>query len=520
MKKIFSLLAIAGALMCTSCDKWLDINDNPNNPNTQVPTVELRLPSILARFVEAYESGGTRAALISQQISGTTANNWNLSRWNISTAAVNWPYQPWYIYTAVNIPDMIKKGEATGAFHYVGAGKVIWAWGFAAFVDMYGMLPYEEAFVGGNMTPKYDEGSLIYERCLAELDQGIEFLQRTQDASAPTLAKGDYLFQGDAQKWIKLANGIKARMLNHLSKTSQFKAADVLAALEKAPKTAAESALYQYQDRAVSNNSLTESLQFQNNASNRLTKLYIDYILNNYTGAPSGATNMEDPRADLLIPRFTATGLRTPGVDMAVIPEAGFGSTIANYAALRPTANVSSGSIYAAAGAKGLLLTSSEMHFIKAEVLFNQNNKPGALQAYKDGIKDHMEILGVPAAKISSFLASSSVVQNANSLTLSQIMIQKYIALSYSPEVFNDVRRLEFCTDASGKYNEASGIYKGLKRPGAVFDVALPSDDMWPRRFTIASYSINYNYDQVIKADPDAADATYTAKRIWWDVKK
>ena len=160
------------------------------------------------------------------------------------------------------------------------------------------------------------------------------------------------------------------------------------------------------------------------------------------------------------------------------------------------------------------------MHFIKAEVLFNQNNKAGALQAYKDGIKDHMEILGVPAAKITSYLASSSVQQSASALTLSQIMIQKYIALSYSPEVFNDVRRLEFCTDASGKYNESVGIYKGLKRPGAVFTIALPSEDMWPRRFTIASYSINYNYDQVIKADPDAADATYTAKRIWWDVKK
>lgn len=520
MKKIFSIMAVAGALMMTSCDKWLDVNDNPNTPNTKVPSVDLRLPSIIARFAEAYESGGTRAAIISQQLAGTTANNWALSRWNISTSAVNWPYQPWYIYTANNIPDLIEKGEATGANHYIGAGKVIWAWGFAAFSDMYGMLPYEEAFQGGLMTPKYDQGDLIYEKCLVELDQAIEYLQKGQDAAAPALSVGDYLFKGDTQKWIALANGIKARMLNHLSKTDKFNAAEVLALLEKAPKTASESALYQYQDRAESTKPETESLQYQNNGSNRLTKLYIDYVLGDYTGAPTGASNMEDPRADLLIPRFIATGLRTPGVDMSVIPESGFGSTLTTYAALRPTANVSTGSVYAAAGAKGLLLTSSEMHFIKAEILFNQNNKAGALQAYKDGIKDHMEILGVPAAKITSYLASSSVQQSASALTLSQIMIQKYIALSYSPEVFNDVRRLEFCTDASGKYNESVGIYKGLKRPGAVFTIALPSEDMWPRRFTIASYSINYNYDQVIKADPDAADATYTAKRIWWDVKK
>ena len=519
MKKIFSIIAIAGALVMSSCDKWLDINDNPNNPNTQVPTVDLRLPSIIARFAEAYESGGTRAALIANQLSGTTANNWNLSRWNITTASVNWPYQPWYIYTAVNIPDIIQKGEESGAYHYVGAAKVIWAWGFAAFSDMYGMLPYEEAFVGGNMTPKYDQGNLIYEKCLAELDLAIEYLQRSQNTSAPNLSVGDYLYSGDTQKWIKLAYGIKARMLNHLSKTSQFNADEVLSLLDKAPKTASESALYQYEDRSTSASSTTESLQYQNNSANRLTKLYIDYVLGNYTGAPSGANNMEDPRADLLIPRHLPSNERTKGVDMNQIAEAGFSSTVSEYAALRPS-SASTGSVYAKTDAKGLLLTSSEMHFIKAEVLFNKGDKNAALQAYKDGIRDHMQILGVSAGAISNYLASTSVVQNAANLTLSHIMIQKYISLSYSPEVFNDVRRLEYCTDATGKYNETAGIYKGLKRPKAVFELALPSEDMWPRRFAVANYGISYNLAKVLEGDSDATDATYTSKRIWWDVKK
>lgn len=503
----------------SSCDKWLDINDNPNNPNTKVPTVDLRLPSIIARFAEAYESGGTRAALIAQQVSGTTANNWNLSRWNITAAAVNWPYQPWYIYTAVNIPDLIEKGQESEAYHYMGAGKIVWAWGFGMFSDLYGMLPYDEAFVGGNMVPKYDQGDLVYERCIKELDEAIAFLQRTQGTSAPALSKGDYLFGGDTSKWIKLAYGLKARMLNHQSKTDKYNAQEILSLLEKAPKTANESALYQYQDRSTSASSSTESLQYQNNASNRVTKLYIDYILNNYLGAPTGGNDLEDPRANYLIPRFVATNMRTPGVNMQEIPDAGFASSIANYAALRPTPNVSTGSVYAKTDAKGLLLTSSEMHFIKAEVLLGQGDKSGALKAYKDGIKDHMEVLGIPIASINAFLASSSVVQDFNLLTISHIMIQKYIALSYSPEVFNDVRRLEYCTDASGKYNESTGVYKGLKRPKAVFSLAFPSDDMWPRRFAVASYGISYNYAQVIAADPDASEAVYTAKRIWWDKK-
>lgn len=521
MEKILKIIVvIVGIVLFTSCDKWLDVNENPNNPNTKVPTVDLRLPSIIARFAEAYESGGTRSALIAQQIAGTTANNWNLSRWNITTAAVNWPYQPWYIYTAVNIPDLIEAGEEAGAYHYIGVGKIIWAWGFTTFADLYGMLPYEEAFVGGNMAPKYDQGDLIYERCLEELEDAIAFLQREQDEGAPRLEVGDYLYGGDTQKWITLAYGIRARLLNHLSKTDLYEPQTILALLDLAPQSVEQSAIYQYLDREESGFSETEALQFQNNASNRVTKLYIDYILNNYTGAPSGGNNMEDPRADLLIPRHLPSGERTAGVDMSVIPDAGFGSSIANYAALRPSEASSSGTWYTAAGSKGVLFSHAEVFFIKAEILFSENDRDGALQAYKRGIRAHMEILEIDPAKIDAFLNSTSVVQEAAELEMSHIMIQKYIALSYSPELFNDIRRMEYCTDATGRYNEAVGVYKGLKRPNAVLSLVLPSDNMWPRRFAVSTYGISYNFNQVIAADPDVSLATYTAKRIWWDVPR
>jgi hypothetical protein len=96
-------------------------------------------------------------------------------------------------------------------------------------------------------------------------------------------------------------------------------------------------------------------------------------------------------------------------------------------------------------------------------------------------------------------------------------MIQKYIALSYSVEMFADVRRMNFCTDATGNYNEATGIYKGFKRPSHVFVEAYPNATDWPRRFAIASYEINFNIEEVLKANPNAANPTYLNEPVWWD---
>ncbi|MOA42269.1 hypothetical protein D3C78_1643080 [compost metagenome] len=76
---------------------------------------------------------------------------------------------------------------------------------------------------------------------------------------------------------------------------------------------------------------------------------------------------------------------------------------------------------------------------------------------------------------------------------------------------------MNYCTDASGNYNESTGIYKGFKRPSHVFATAYPSQIEWPRRFAIPSYEINYNLTQVKAANAEADLPTYQNQRIWWD---
>lgn len=544
MKNIIYILGIT-AISLSSCKKWLDVNTNPNSPNSDAPSAEQRLPPIITQFADGYESSGTRAAFIAQQLTSTTgsANNYNLSRWVSNSSSANWPWQCWYVNTAVNIQPLIDAATRVEAWHYVGAGKIMKAWGFGTLADFYGMLPYEEFDNAAVLTPKFDDGSLVQTKILALLDEGIADLKKTQGSNAPALSKGDVLNKGNVDNWIRLGYGLKARFLSHTNKKAGFNPQTVLDALANAPQTDAQSSIMQYEDQTPVTSAAREALQYTNVAATaRVTKLYMDYILNNYTGAPTGANNMVDPRIDSLVPSaYDATGAkyRTVGVDMtSEVPKSGPSSysfdskngyyTDKNpdsiYIFLRPTPHPSvpgriqsTGTFYTRRGSKGLLLTNAEMRFLEAEAHFRLNHRGEAHTAYKAGIRSHMSIMKIPPAAIDQFLASTSVIQDPSQLTLSHIMIQKFIAMSYSVENWVDLRRLNFCADAGGNYNEATGVYKGWKRPSHVLPESYPNATDWPRRFAVASYEINFNIQKVLEANPNAAKPTYLNEPIWWD---
>jgi len=545
MKKLLYILSVL-LVSLASCSKWLDINDNPNSANSTVPGADQRLPSILAQFADAYESGGTRASHITQQLANVysgSARNYNLTRWYSDASAANWPWQAWYVNTAVNIEPMIVAAEKVGAYHYIGVGKIMRAWGFGYMADFYGLAPYKDFDKADNITPSFDDASYIYSQIIPLLDEAVADLSKNQELTAPALSKGDTYNTGDVSKWIKLAYGLKARFLSHLNKKSTYDPDAILAALDKAAKTAEESTVYQYiDDPNVSSDNIDKvALQYANtSASTRVTQLYINYITNNYTDAPTGANNMLDPRYDLLIPKSQekdGSYRISKGVDMSsqqvlsgpvsytyTEKTNSFTNKDSIYIALReskaPNGRVlSTGTWYNHKDSKGLLVTASEMKFIEAEVRYRKGQKDLALQAYKEGIRIHMELMNISTVAISNFLASSSVVQNAGKLTLSHIMIQKYIALSYSPEQWTDLRRMDYCTDGAGNYNEQTGIYKGFKRVAHVYTQSYPNVTDWPRRFAMASYELNFNKAQLLLAAPNAELPTYLNEPIWWDKK-
>ncbi len=325
MKKIiYIIIGFLLLLNFSACQDWLDVNENPSKANNTVPTPDLRLRSIQMQFVDAYESSGTRASWITQNITKVPANNNNdkIQRWDCPLASTTWPYQAWFVYCASNLQPLIDKATAEEAWQYVGAAQLIHAWGFMLMLDMYGEMPYTEA-LGTSITPKYDDGKTIYYGCMDMLEKAIGNLSKSQPATATPLSNGDIWNGGDQQKWIKLAYGLKARWLNNLSKKSFYNPDAVLEALAKAPQSVADNTVMRFINTASTDKASTvAALQHANvgATASRMSKWYTDLLTNTYTGG----SGVQDPRATRIIPSAEfynpTTGLKewrlSKGVDL------------------------------------------------------------------------------------------------------------------------------------------------------------------------------------------------------------
>lgn len=597
----------------SSCSEWLDVNDNPNNPSSSVPTVDQRLQGIQTQFVDAYESGGTRGSWITGNIAKTSGTLYNdyIIKWNPNIGSTTWPYQVWFIYGACNLEPLIDRAEAEGAYHYIGAAQLLHAWGFMLMTDLYGEMPYTEALTDA-ITPKYDDGKTIFYGCLDMLEQAIANLSKEQEVGATPLVDGDIWNQGSTDKWLKLAYGLKARWLNNLSKKSSYDPDAILEALDKAATSVADNTVMRYINDESSTKSSLRALQHQNlcNTTSRMTKWYTDLLTNDF----AGGSGVVDPRADLMIPsgQYMVDGelkyVRAQGVDMysdirlnagpvtfdvyAVSKEDGtkyssssdksdfdnykdawyttsqladrqgdsiytpiyseaaswitIGSTSDDrYLSIRyngmteSTENdgriISTGTFYTRADGPGHLVCYHEMCFIRAEVLFRKGDKAGALTAYKAGIKAHMEAMNeklkeydqdifgkqvISADAIDAFLSSAAVAQTSADLTMTKIMQQKFIAMSYSIQNWNDMRRMNY-----GATGEFGVVYAGFDRP-AEFNASsmecYPTDDKnseryWMRRFQQCSHEVNYNSTNLQASNPEALERTIVSYPVWWD---
>lgn len=307
MKKVLYITLSLVLLLCfTSCSKWLDVNVDPDNPSNASATVEVRLPWIQYYYMYAWGTANTRTNAISQIIAGTsrTGTVGLQGNWDPAQGVATTVYQNWFLGAACNIPDLLTKAEEEEAWHYMGAALIVKAMGYVMMADLYGEMPYTYA-VGEDYTPSYDNGDVIYEGCLADLEKGIEYLQMTQGSSATPLSAGDCWNSGDVNKWITLAYGLKARWLNNLTKTSKYDPSAILAAVANGPKSNTDNITMRHQNVETASTCFTVGDAYGPNTTwdsaawgtgQRLNRWYVN-LLTNFKGS-----GVIDPRADKLLP--------------------------------------------------------------------------------------------------------------------------------------------------------------------------------------------------------------------------
>ena len=516
MKKVIYIALLLISCCFASCEYDLDINENPNSPTSTTP--DLRLPPILNYAVDIWGSHGLRAGMLTQQVGtvrSTSSRYGCLQNWQFQNNADVYVWQSWYIYTWINIKKMYGEAEKTNAYHYIGVGKAIEAFGVGMLADAYGLANYDQACMGVYL-PKYQDTEYLYGKILATCDEAVDYLKMQQPEAAPALSEGDIIYKGDTQQWIKFVYAIKARLLSHLTKKKAYNPTEVLALIEKSFSSNADDPDIPYTLSSISNNNC---INWQNTSKDYFVgKLYTQYVLNTIPGdaTKSWSSGVVDPRADYLLPKIEEgdlAGEYTGGVDVKNTEEPKADNPI--YVGLTTPAPKVGRMYYTQGDTPFGVISYSELLFIKAETLYRQSKKVEALSAYKDAIKANCQKIGVADDQIAKFLASAAVAQSAEELTLTHIMTQKYITLIFSPETWTDMRRCDFCCDATGKYNEEAGVYKGFDRPANVYKLNFPTDTSWPRRYQMSYVERDYNKENLVEFG--VYDNDYMTRPIWWD---
>src|SRR5450432_470448 len=221
-KILFKLMLVV--LTLSSCNKFLDINSDPNRVTDANITPELI-------FTQAEVAVGAR------QASGnfTFMNHW------VGYAAENGGFAPQadevtYTFTAsfcdpiwighyhvlFDLSQSKSKGLASGNVALAGASMVLSAKLFQELVDLYGNIPYTQAFqVGTTTTPAYDDAKTIYSSLQLQLDSAI-MLFGEPNTTGSKFANADVIAQGNTDIWIKFANTLKLRLLIRQSEVSGF----------------------------------------------------------------------------------------------------------------------------------------------------------------------------------------------------------------------------------------------------------------------------------------------------------
>ncbi len=468
MKKysIISLLVVL-VFIFGGCKKYLDINKNPNAAD-EPPIAGLLANTTTLTADNVYEISDYTSYFVQYLASPTESSSKDIYEDMDPSTAWGGIFN-----VLTDLHDMRNFANEKGLNAYSGAADILTACNLSMAINLWGNMPYSEAFIGvDNLVPKFDDQHALYDTCIALLDKGIASMQQP-DANGELDAGSDFIHAGSATAWIKTAYALKARLLNQVSKTGQYNASDVLAAIDKAYTSNANDAqITQFINR-------NPWAQAARNNSNLLLDAWLSsYFVNATNGVIYGVF-------DSRLPFITDTTLF---LDYRGTPNG------AGYQGVKNTDHAQSyldvDKWYSSDNSPLQIITNSECRFIEAEAALRSNNNARAYQAYIAGITTNMQKIGVPADSIAKYLANPLVSVGAPALSLNLIMKEKYVACFLMPVTWDDMRRFDYA-------------YKDFALP---VNVTLPG---FIRRLDYPSTEISRNGANV----PDVQRTDH----LWWD---
>jgi len=494
-------LALLMGFGVSGCDSFLDVNEDPNNPETV--RITLMLPGMLVKF--GFDMLGPEDMRYGNLLSPTGLGTEWMRQWSYNSDTHIYAQFQWYqvanqdsdefwddgyadvMQECKNIMAAAEEREVEGrAYH--GIAKFMCAWTASIMSDAFGPIPLSEAFDTENANPKYDTQQEVYTTVFQMIDEAITEMG-TVGAESP--GNSDVLFGGDMAMWVKLANTVKGRLHMRLAyapgETSTERAQSALTALAAGIASAAEAPTIAFAG-GTGNRQPWYKFDDQGYGERSRSDWYFIEMLK--------AAN--DPRlpivaepADLDCP--VGVGYRTE--DCTVATSIIFRGNV-NGGPGEPDSAISRiGRFYVADSMAHVWFTWDDIKFLEAEAQLIIAGAAAADPFYRGAIQANMERVGVAAADITTYLAAQPSLSSVAN-PLEELITEKYVANFLQAEVWHDFRRTGYpdvpLVDPVERYLEAI-----------------------PQRLRTPAVEMSFNVDAVAASGVSTGqDGMLT--RVWW----
>ena len=558
--KSLIFLSILSIVLMGSCKKKID--DAYLNPNAAViEPVESILSGVIGSFTAFFSSAGTGYGIQADGILlGRYIQYWGSQtngEWygqmgpggnvNSASGAVDNTGSVWaavYYGQGQNLNKIVQFGTDQQKWDYVGVAYAIRAWGWLELTNEYGDAILKEAFNTSLSQFHYDTQPEFYDSCRAICFRSLSFLNRTDgNVSQANLAIGDaYFYKGDVNKWKKFVYGILARSYIDISSknifTTNHYADSVIKYANLAMTTNEDNAAVKVAGGSTSavNNYFGP---FRGNIGTIRQSAYITDLMSGRID--SAFFGVSDPRAwYILRENFNNTfkgftpWLGSSGLAPKDYPKNFWGNTTpdVNGAPSSTGAPNPDSSRYLYQNTSPWpIMTASEMQFIIAEAALRKGDRATALAAYTNAIGLNFDMLtttypqNIPAVNVitpavkSAYLSNPLIVPDAAGLTLTHIMLQKYIAL-YAwgvQETWVDLRKFHYTDIDPTNTTITKKVYTGFFPPSGVNLVSTNNGKLVNRNRP--RFNSEYLYDIPELTRIGALNSDYSTTEMWFSQK-
>jgi hypothetical protein len=413
IKKLFVLLFLI-PLTFSGCKKFLDVNDNPNNPDTAepsllLPAVEASIGQIVGNSFQVY--GNFWAQYWTQNPSSSQYRT--IDQYRVTSTNFDRPWLTIY-RNALQNAEIIINSNAANSQHIQGIAYLLKAYTFQLATDAFGDIPLSEALKGNEFaSPHYEPQKVVYDSVFAYIDRGLA-LVNTANAASP--GSQDLIFRGNMAQWRAFGNTLKLRAFLRLSEVDPTRAQAGVAALYSSGAVfLTEDASITYLSTGGNENPFYNEMLGLGRTQNPVAS----------ATAVNAYKRNNDPRA------FRFYDLVGTADTIANIRQGSYASN-ANKQVSPPSALVGArGSNSASATAPVKLISASESYFLQAEAVARGWATGDLSTLFTTGIRRSFDALGIGSSATTYIqTAPDAQLPGTTEGNIKAIITQKYYAMN------------------------------------------------------------------------------------------